>query len=164
ADPHLHFIDLTGDGRADVLLGEDEVWSLYPSLGADGFGPAEQVRVPWDEDVGPRPIYSNDVEAVHLADLSGDGLPDLVRVRNGEICFWPNLGYGRFGRKVTMDGAPKLAAPDLFDPRRVRLADVDGSGTSDLLYVGADGVIVCFNRSGNSWSEPQRIAVFPSAD
>ena len=35
---------------------------------------------------------------------SGDGLVDIVRVRNGEICYWPNLGHGRFGRKVTMSG------------------------------------------------------------
>ena len=38
--------------------------------------------------------------------LSGDGLTDLVRIRNGEVCYWPNLGYGRFGAKVTMDHAP----------------------------------------------------------
>ena len=36
----------------------------------------------------------------------GDGLTDLVRIRNGEVCYWPNLGYGRFGAKVTMDNAP----------------------------------------------------------
>ncbi len=23
--------------------------------------------------------------------------------RNGELCYGPNLGYGRFGAKVTMD-------------------------------------------------------------
>ncbi len=33
----------------------------------------------------------------------GDGLPDWVRLRNGEVCYGPNLGYGRFGAKVTMD-------------------------------------------------------------
>ena len=38
--------------------------------------------------------------------MSGDGLTDLVRIRNGEVCYWPNLGYGRFGAKVTMDDAP----------------------------------------------------------
>ena len=27
--------------------------------------------------------------------MSGDGLTDLVRIRNGEVCYWPNLGYGR---------------------------------------------------------------------
>jgi hypothetical protein len=40
--------------------------------------------------------------------MNGDGLSDLVRVRNGEVCYWPNLGYGRFGARVSMDGAPHL--------------------------------------------------------
>ena len=68
--------------------------------------------------------------------MSGDGLTDLVRIRNGEVCYWPNLGYGRFGAKVTMDNAPWFDAPDLFDQRRVRLADIDGSGTTDIIYLG----------------------------
>ena len=34
-----------------------------------------------------------------LADISGDGLTDILRVRNGDIYYWPNLGYGRFGAK-----------------------------------------------------------------
>jgi hypothetical protein len=32
-----------------------------------------------------------------LADLSGDGLTDIVCIRDGEVSYWPNLGYGRFG-------------------------------------------------------------------
>jgi len=27
----------------------------------------------------------------------------IVRLCNGEICYWPNLGNGRFGAKLTMD-------------------------------------------------------------
>jgi Salmonella virulence plasmid 65kDa B protein len=46
--------------------------------------------------------------AVYLADMCGDDLADLVRIRNGEVCYWPNLGYGRFGAKVGMDGSPWL--------------------------------------------------------
>ena len=48
--------------------------------------------------------------------MSGDGLSDLVRIRNGEVCYWPNLGYGRFGAKVTMDGAPVFDYPGPFRP------------------------------------------------
>ena len=53
---------------------------------------------------------------------------------------WPNLGYGRFGAKVTMGNAPVFESPDLFDPRRIHLADIDGSGNFDIIYVGHDGV------------------------
>ena len=110
------------------------------------------MRVPWDEERGPAVILADGTQTIFTADMSGDGLTDIVRVRNGEVCYWPSTGYGRFGAKVTMDGAPRFAAQELFDPGRVRLADIDGTGTSDLLYVGADGVTAWFNQSGNGWS------------
>ena len=162
--PNLRFVDLTGDGRADVLVTEESQVTFYPSLGEAGFDAAETVATQSDEERGPTVVFGDGTQTVFLADMCGDGLADLVRIRNGEVCYWPNLGYGRFGRKVTMDGAPRLADDERFDPRRIRLADVDGSGTTDLLYVGEDGVAVCFNRSGNSWAEPHRLAVFPTAD
>ena len=37
------FVDLTGDGHADVLITEDDAFSWYPSLAEEGFGPAERV-------------------------------------------------------------------------------------------------------------------------
>jgi hypothetical protein len=85
-------------------------------------------------------------------------------VHNGEACYWPNLGYGRFGAKAAMDGAPRFDDQERFAPGRIRLADIDGSGTADPLYVGAAGVTARFNQSGNAWSAPNVIGVFPAAD
>jgi RHS repeat-associated protein len=164
SDPNLKFVDLTGDGLADVLVTEDGVYTLYPSLGVSGYGTASQVRTPWDEDRGPKVVLADGSETMFLADMTGDGLTDIVRVRNGEVSYWPNLGYGHFGRRVAMDGAPRFVSEDLFDPQRIRLADVDGSGSSDLLYIGEEGVQVCFNQSGNAWSVATILAVFPTAD
>jgi RHS repeat-associated protein len=164
SEPNVKLIDVTGDGLADALFTENGLFTFYPSLGRSGFGPGEQTATAWDEERGPAIVLSDGTQTVFLADMSGDGLSDLVRVRNGEVCYWPNLGYGRFGAKVTMDRAPRFCDEERFDPRRIRLADIDGSGTTDLLYIGEDGVIVCFNQSGNAWADPQRLAVFPSAD
>jgi hypothetical protein len=121
------------------------------------------VRQALDEEEGPRLVFSDGAESVYLADMSGDGLTDLVRIRNGDVCYWPSLGYGRFGAKVTMDNAPRFDAPDQFDQRRVRLADIDGSGATDIVYLGRDGVAMHFSQSGNSWSETLAVAV-PSVD
>lgn len=31
-------------------------------------------------------------------------LTDIVRIRNGEVCYWSNLGYGKFDKKITLLG------------------------------------------------------------
>jgi RHS repeat-associated protein len=160
-DPNVHFVDLTGDGLADVLLTEDGLFTLWAARGPHGFASPEQVRTPWDENVGPKVVLADGTETIFLADMIGDGLSDLVRVRNGEVAYWPNLGYGRFGAKVTMDRSPRFTDEERYDPTRVELADIDGSGTADLLYIGDHGVTVCFNQSGNAWAQAQTIAVFP---
>jgi len=163
-DPNLKFVDLTGDGHADLLIAGDGLFTWYESLAEAGFGPAAAVRQALDEERGPRLVFADGTQSIYLADMSGDGLTDLVRIRNGEVSYWPNLGYGRFGARVGMDGAPWFDAPDQFDQQRLRLADVDGSGVTDILYLGRDGVRLYFNRSGNGWSAGETLPVFPAVD
>jgi RHS repeat-associated protein len=164
-DPRVRLVDLNGDGHADVLVVGDDVLTWYPSWGERGFGDGSRRPLAHDERDGPALLFSDTTESLHLADISGDGLADLVRVRNGEVCYWPSLGYGRFGAQVVMDGAPQLDDPDQFDPRRVRLADVDGSGTNDLVYLHRDGVRLYANRSGDAWAPARELALrFPRVD
>ncbi|MBP1990486.1 SpvB/TcaC N-terminal domain-containing protein [Paenibacillus eucommiae] len=163
-EPNLRFIDLNGDGRADVLITEQEVFTWYPSLGEEGYGPDQRVHQLQDEELGPRLVIADGMQSIYLADMSGDGLTDLVRIRNGEICYWPNKGYGRFGAKVEMDNAPWLDISDQFNQQRVRLADIDGSGAVDLIYLGAAGARLYFNLSGNLWSDAYHLPAFPAAD
>jgi YD repeat-containing protein len=163
-NPNLRFVDLTGDGRPDVLISEDNAFTWYPSRAEQGFDPAEQIPKQQDEEKGPNLVFADGTESIYLADMSGDGLTDLVRIRNGEVCYWPNLGYGRFGTKVTMDNAPRLDAFDQFDQRRIRLGDIDGTGVIDIIYLGRDSVDLYFNRSGNSLSAPKRLKNVPPMD
>jgi len=163
-DPNLRFVDLDGDGHADVLITETEVLTWHRSLARLGFGSAQRVPKPFDEEKGPTLVFADGTQSIYLADMSGDGLTDLVRIRNGEVCYWPNLGYGNFGAKITMDNLPWFDFPDQFDQRRVRLADVDGSGNADLIYLGVDAARIYFNQSGNQWSEPHVLSQFPSPE
>jgi RHS repeat-associated protein len=163
-DPNLKFIDLDGDGHADVMITEDEAIVWHPSLAEEGFGPARSIAQSFDEETGPRLVFADGTQSIYLADFSGDGLTDLVRIRNSEICYWPNLGYGHFGAKIAMDHPPQFDNPDQFDQSRIRLADIDGSGTTDIIYLHRDGVRLYFNESGNGWSEPQQLNVFPRVD
>lgn len=163
-DPNLKFIDLTGDGHADVLISEDNAFTWYGSLAEAGFGPAKKVTQALEEESGPRLVFADGTQSIYLADMSGDGLTDLVRIRNSEVCYWPNLGYGRFGAKVTMDHAPRFDYPDQFDQRRIRLADIDGSGVVDILYLATDGINIYFNQSGNRFGDVRTLSSFPKTD
>jgi hypothetical protein len=118
ADPNLRFVDLTGDGHADVLVTADDVFTWFPSLAEDGFDAGVVLRLPRDA-AGPRLLFADERQSIFLADMTGDGLSDLVRVEQGQVHYWPNLGYGRFGARVVMDDAPTFGTDDLFDHRRV---------------------------------------------
>lgn len=163
-DPNLKFIDLNGDGHADLLISEDQAFIWHASLAEAGYAPAQRVMQAMDEEKGPRLIFADSAQSIYLADFSGDGLTDIARIRNGEVCYWPNLGYGRFGAKVSMDHAPWFDRPDLFEQGRIRLADLDGSGVTDILYLHGDGVKLYFNQSGNSWSAPVSLNNLPATD
>lgn len=163
-NPELKFIDLTGDGLPDLLIAEDDAFVWHASLAQEGFAAARRVQQALDEEQGPRLVFADGTDSIFLADMTGDGLSDLVRVRNGECCYWPNQGYGRFGAKVAMDNAPWFDRPGSFSGRRLRLADIDGSGTADLVYFGSRGTQLYFNLSGNAWSAPRTLDAAPAWD
>ncbi|MGR9053580.1 MAG: SpvB/TcaC N-terminal domain-containing protein, partial [Gammaproteobacteria bacterium] len=117
-NPNLKFVDLTGDGHADILISEDEAFVWHRSLAETGFAPAQRVQQRLDEETGPRLIFADGTQAIYFADMSGDGLNDLVRIRNSDVSYWPNLGYGSFGAKVAMDGAPCFDHQEQFDQQR----------------------------------------------
>ena len=161
-DANVRFIDLTGDGIPDILFTDNQAFLWYPSLGYDGFGEQHRTNQSIDEEKGPSLIFADLDNSIYLADMSGDGLVDLVRVRNGQVCYWPNTGYGCFGAKVTMCNSPWFAESDQFNQARIRIADVDGSGTNDIIYVAHDGVNIYRNLAGNAFTDPKRVPISPN--
>ena len=91
--------------------------------------------------------------------MTGGGLNDIVLIHNGRIDYWPNLGYGNFGKRITMENAPRLEVD--FDPKRLFLADLNGTGCADLVYVDFGRVHFWFNQSGNRWSDTETILGTP---
>ncbi|MGH1340084.1 MAG: SpvB/TcaC N-terminal domain-containing protein, partial [Nannocystales bacterium] len=164
SDPNLQQLDLDGDGQADVLVVKDDYFIWYPSRGREGHGPGRMLHRPTNEHEGPSVLFADGTGTIQLADMSGDGRQDIVRIENGAVHYWPNLGYGRFGRRVTMDGSPFFAADAEFQPAYVRLGDFDGSGTTDILYLDSQGARAWLNRSGNGFSEAQPLRPFPGVD
>ena len=77
-------------------------------------------------DLPAQSLASPDLE---LADLFGNGLPDILQM-NGIVRYWRNLGNGRFDLPREMKDAP--AGLTLADAG-VQLIDADGDGRIDLL-------------------------------
>jgi len=151
-DANTRMIDLNGDGKPEVLITEENVFTWYESAGRKGFTQAYKTPKSFDEEKGPHLVFADPKQTIYLADMSGDGMTDIVRIRNGEICYWPNLGYGKFGAKVSMDNAPVFDHPDTFNSAYLRLADIDGSGTTDIIYLGKNKFSCWKNLSGNRFS------------
>jgi len=165
SDPNIRFLDLDGDRRPDILYTEESALRWYRGQGEKGFDVSLTIMKEVDEEKGPAIVFSDVEQCIFLADMSGDGLTDIVRIRNGEVCYWPNKGYGHFGGKVNMDHAPLFDQPGHFNPAYLRLADIDGSGTTDIIYLGKNDFRVWMNLNGNEWSpQPQVIAAFPQVD
>jgi RHS repeat-associated protein len=144
-EPDVARIDLDGDGLTDVLhagVSNHQAW----------FNDSDRRRA-WQRTVAGSGAPQVDLAdpRVRLADMTGDGLADIVVLRSGNITYYPNLGHGRWGPVVTMRQSPRPPAP--FDPRRLLLGDVDGDGAADLVYVADGRVLVWGNRSGTGWTE-----------
>lgn len=152
ASPQREMVDLTGDGRADLVTFGDETVIYYPSEGTLGFGASISVE---QQKGFPTGIDTSSTDALEFADMFGDGLMHRVLVRRGMVVCWPNLGYGRFGAPVLMGSAPQYQGG--LSSARVFLADLDGSGTADIIYVYPDRIDVYINQSGNSFSAPVSI-------
>ena len=133
--PQAEFIDGTGDGLADVVLMDQEQVRVYPSRGKQGF---DRAYAPLRERDMPSSIPSSDKELLQFVDLLGTGRQHRVRLRNGSIECWPNLGYGHFGKKIVLQDAPDFGL--FFDAQRLFFVDIDGSGTADIAYVHSDRV------------------------
>jgi RHS repeat-associated protein len=164
ADPNIRLLDLDGDGRADLLLSEETAFRWYPSLGRKGFDEPQLAAKSFDEESGPAIVFADETQSIFLADMNGDGLVDIVRAKQGELCYFPNIGRGRFGAKVSMRDAPIFDLPERFDPARIQFADVSGTGAADLIYLGPDGFTAWLNLAGNAWSAPQTISPFPGME
>jgi len=161
-DSNTRMIDLNGDGMPDVLITEDNVFTWHESYGRAGFSEAKRAFQAFDEEQGPRIVFADPAQSIFLADMSGDGLTDIVRIRNGSVCYWPNMGFGKFGAKIGMDNAPVFDHPDAFNPSYIKLADIDGSGTTDIIYLSPDKFTCWLNSGGNSFpASPYEIDPFP---
>jgi len=156
SDPNLKFLDLNGDGMPDMLLSLEQEFIWYASKGTKGYDDYHLAAKAADAERGPRVIFSDKDERmlVALADMTGDGLDDIVLITHASATYYPNLGYGRFGARVNMEMNGCFDSPGNFQTSNIYLSDIDGSGATDIVYIGQAQIQVWFNQSGNSLNDP----------
>ncbi|KAF5982997.1 insecticidal toxin complex [Fusarium coicis] len=156
-------LDLTGDGLADLVavdpVDREIIWQ--ENLGTVGFAP---LRRSVNRTGVPQLMPDDPTVQVTVADMTGDGRSDIVQISSGCVTYWQNLSHGQFSEPICMYNAPKMES-DTSIAERIRLVDINGSGTNDLIYMPASGGLhVYFNQAGNGWSEPQILESFPPVD
>lgn len=155
-DPEVKLVDLSGDGVTDAIRSGSRLECFF-NHPRDGWHSTRQVERR-ALDVFPNVNFSD--PRVKWADMSGDNLQDIVLVHDGSIAYWPNLGYGNWGKRIDMAHSPRFPAG--YDPRRILVGDVDGDGLADLVYIGDQQVTLWINQSGNRWSAPITISGTPA--
>lgn len=151
-DPRAQTVDVDGDHLADLLItGDRPLWAR-----ADGHGRYTELHQLPDP---PDPLRAARDPRVRLADMTGDGLTDVVMIEDGRVRYWPALGHGQYGSAVEMAASPLFPDAQIYGgtrlgPGRLLVGDTDGSGTADIVYVGARTVTVWVNQCGNSFAEP----------
>jgi RHS repeat-associated protein len=183
---HIRALDVNNDHLVDVVRTTGTGIQTWLNLGwipgGDGrFGSAHHDGTRWVMSTEPTESCllfegtSLDFEdpEVRLADMNGDGLQDIAKIRRGRVYYWPGRGLGIWGegsfecargegagRTVEMANPPPID----FDADGTFLEDVDGDGTSDVVQTRFREVAVWFNRAGESFTpESVRLTSTPHA-
>lgn len=160
--PHMLLADLTGAGLSDlVLIGPNSVrlFSKQRSGARDGWERAVEMDREQHDQRNDLPVVRQDERSlIAFSDPFGTGTQHLLQIRYDGVYCWPNLGRGRFGEKRNIplakeDAATGFASAEQFNPQQVYLADLDGSGAVDLIYVRSTAIDLYFNQAGNGFSK-----------
>lgn len=144
--------DIDGNGPADLvsITSDNSSSTTVSILLGDGHGNFQQpVTQQTFSGIFPGPAY--------LADLDGDGKPDLVLAvetlsgTSGTLVWLKNTGTGF--------GAPTTLATIAGDNRNFSIADFNGDGKPDILYVlpgtsaTAESLHILFNQGNATFTD-----------
>src|SRR5262249_20121018 len=113
-DPEVKLTDLTGDGVTDALRSSTRM-ECFVNDPESGWRP-DNVRWVERKAIEDFPNVNFSDPRVKLADMTGDGMQDILLIHNGAVVYWPTFGYGDWGMRVRMSNSPRF--PYGYDPRR----------------------------------------------
>jgi len=178
-------LDVDGDGLVDVVVTSGTETRTYFNLGrhAGGYGRFGVARLETSPPtfdpagVGSCLLWSGSAVRfsdpdVRVADMNGDGLVDIVRIRQGQMLWWPGRGDGHWGttgpcepgdfgtdRAVVMENPP---FPWSGTEGQFHLGDVTGDGVSGV-FTAARGTVTAFDGATGARFEAQPFVGYTGA-
>ncbi|HKX61304.1 MAG TPA: toxin TcdB middle/N-terminal domain-containing protein, partial [Verrucomicrobiae bacterium] len=123
--PGVQVVDCNGDRVPDVARIQPGAVVVAAGLGYGRFAAPLSLVLP------DMTLDDLQIAAAKLTDINGDGLADLVieRVTPGVCWYWLNLGNYTLDPRRIIEGLPAISSD-----AAVRWADMNGNGTTDLIY------------------------------
>ena len=129
--------DVNGDSKPDLLLSNyaSNTVGVLLGTGTGSFGAATT----YSTGAGSAP------QGIAVADVNGDGRPDLLTANSGTdaVGILLGTGTGAFGTPTTYSTGVNTR------PRTIAVADVSGDGTLDLLLANSTNTAVVLLGNGN---------------
>lgn len=141
-------LDLTGDGRNDIIWGHGHNYGLYWEEQKD---PNKDGSTNWRHNVIDDKVSQN--HCLAWEDIDNDGKPELitgrrVKAHSGNdpgdnepgcvVMYKWNAAEKRFSKHILADNGPGIGL-------QIRVADFDGNGWKDIAVAGKSGTHILWN-------------------
>lgn len=160
-------LDANFDKLTDFVTTEPGFFGRFIIAYRDGDQRWQRLETDYPPDMPPALTFAwngaSNTPAVHLADMNGDRMQDIVLVERQDVTFrvrwWPMTGLGTWGEAREMSATvPDVILDEVADLRDVYVQDITGDGLADLLLVDGSGetsrILLRINVSGSRWSLP----------
>ena len=145
----LQMADVNGDGRPDIVAFGDD--SVQVSLSENDYFAASSN---WISAFGANQGWQNGRHPRMLADVNGDGLPDIVGFYDDGVHVALSTGNGFASKRRWVAAFGSQQNWDIAKSPRT-LVDVNSDGRADVLGYALDGVYVALSQ-GDTFAAPVR--------
>lgn len=133
----IEFNDMNGDGLLDVVQVQESGVRYKMNLGHAQFSDWRVIPLNF---AGGGTFGEAQRRNAELEDLNGDALADLVLVEGTTLRYWLNQGGNAFLPERTVTSAVVSGdLPEREATTTVLFADMNGNGSSDIVWIAADG-------------------------